>query len=462
MAPTRASEGSSPEISSVIHTAHEAFVSMDGGGFITDWNPQAEETFGWSREEALGRVLAETIVPTRFREAHLRGLERFLDTGEGPVLGKRLELAAIHREGYEFPVELTISAVPHGDGHLFHAFLHDISDRKRAERSLAAQHAVTSALAEADSTVEAVPQLLEALGQTLGWELGGWWTPDEEGMLRCRALWRGSGLEAEAFERESREAAFATGVGLPGRVWASGEPAWIEDVMRESSFPRSLTAGEAGLHAAVGLPVLSGAGVHGVVEFFTRERLHREDELLELLETLTKQIGRFFTVLDERAVAMEKLASLALTDELTGLPNRRAWEEGLDRELARARRIGHRLWVAVLDLDHFKAFNDAHGHVEGDGLLRDWADRWRELVRITDLLARYGGEEFALTLAGSPADSALAIVERLRGVAPRGQTCSAGLVCWDGSESPEELVRRADAALYEAKRGGRDRTVIGE
>jgi PAS domain S-box-containing protein len=123
------------EESAVVNTAHEAFVGMDVAGVITAWNPAAEVTFGWTAEEAIGRRAADTIIPEEFREAHLLGLEHFLATGEGPVLGKRLELSALHRDGREFPVEITISSVRGDDGWRFYAFLHDISDRKRAEEA---------------------------------------------------------------------------------------------------------------------------------------------------------------------------------------------------------------------------------------------------------------------------------------------------------------------------------------
>jgi PAS domain S-box-containing protein len=119
---------------SIIETAHDAFVSMDAEGRITGWNAQATVTFGWTAEEALGRSLADTIIPLTYREAHRKGVARFLATGEGPVLGRRLELTALHRRGYEFPVELTISVVRSGDTQWFHASLRDIRERRRVER----------------------------------------------------------------------------------------------------------------------------------------------------------------------------------------------------------------------------------------------------------------------------------------------------------------------------------------
>ena len=152
---------------------------------------------------------------------------------------------------------------------------------------------------------------------------------------------------------------------------------------------------------------------------------------------------------------------MARTDDLTGLPNRRAWNEQLAREIARAQRAGVPLCVAVLDLDHFTLFNDTYGHQAGDRFLKQAAARWSSQLRMTDLLARYGGEEFALALPGAGPDHAAEIIERLRRATPEGESCSAGAVWWDGSESATELLGRADAALYAAKRAGRGCAVFG-
>jgi PAS domain S-box-containing protein len=120
----------------IVDTAHDAFVAMDETGRISAWNPQAEATFGWTEQEALGRNLSETIIPARYRSAHNRGLQRFAQTGKGALFGRRVELEARHRDGHEFPVEFTISAVKVGGTYTFNAFLHDITERKQAEETL--------------------------------------------------------------------------------------------------------------------------------------------------------------------------------------------------------------------------------------------------------------------------------------------------------------------------------------
>jgi diguanylate cyclase (GGDEF)-like protein/PAS domain S-box-containing protein len=162
---------------------------------------------------------------------------------------------------------------------------------------------------------------------------------------------------------------------------------------------------------------------------------------------------------EDREELLQRVEAMARTDALTGLPNRRAWDDELDRELARAKRQGHPLAVVMLDLDRFKDFNDANGHQGGDRLLAEIGGTWRTHLRVSDLVARYGGEEFAALLPACPPDEAIAAIERLRVAIPEGQTCSAGIAYWDGAESAEALIGRADAALYEAKRTGRDRVI---
>jgi diguanylate cyclase (GGDEF)-like protein len=178
-----------------------------------------------------------------------------------------------------------------------------------------------------------------------------------------------------------------------------------------------------------------------------------------VVRRLRTEASRSAAVAGEHAALLAKLEEVARTDDLTGLPNRRAWNEALVREVARSTRTGDPLCVALIDLDRFKEYNDVHGHQAGDDLLKEISAVWRMRLRATDILVRYGGEEFAVALPACRLENANALLERLRVATPGDQTCSAGLVLWDGSESPEDLVGRADAALYEAKAAGRDRVV---
>jgi len=204
-------------------------------------------------------------------------------------------------------------------------------------------------------------------------------------------------------------------------------------------------------------PVHDGRVVVGVLAVgWGWDRVPLPEQVAGALQVLAAQAA----VALERADLLHALRAQARRDVLTGLPNRREWDERLAAERARARREGQPFTVALLDLDHFKRYNDLHGHPAGDEVLREAAAAWRGALRVTDLLARWGGEEFALLLPGCRAPEAVVLLDRVRGLTPRGQTCSAGLAEWDGREEAAELVARADAALYEAKGGGRDRTVV--
>lgn len=127
---------SEEHLRTVLATATDAYIAIDGDGVITEWNRQAEQILGWKREEALGRLLHKTVIPERYRSAHLAGMAHFQETGEGPVLNRRLELEALHRDGHGVPVEITIWPLARGGTVYCHALLHDISERKRAEQAL--------------------------------------------------------------------------------------------------------------------------------------------------------------------------------------------------------------------------------------------------------------------------------------------------------------------------------------
>jgi diguanylate cyclase (GGDEF)-like protein len=159
----------------------------------------------------------------------------------------------------------------------------------------------------------------------------------------------------------------------------------------------------------------------------------------------------------EAAVALQRLAAIrrletaALTDALTGVANRRAFDQCLPQEIERARRSGQPLALATMDLNQFKVVNDREGHEAGDHLLRASADAWSEVLRGTDMLARLGGDEFAMLLPGCDSAGVAAVADRLREVLPHASGCGVGTAVWDGEESASSLMARADGSLYEDK-----------
>lgn len=294
----RASEA---ELRAVLEHANDAYISIDEGGVILEWNHQAQAMFGWTREEAVGRRLDETIIPAAHREGHRRGLARFLSTGESRVLNRRTELVASTRHGRLLPIELTMHVLPTDRGRVFCAFLHDISERKAMQ---------------------------------------------------------------------------------------------------------------------------------------------------------------------------EELQSQAHQDELTGLPNRRAFLLQLHLSIAQADRTGAHLALLFVDLDGFKAINDTWGHETGDDVLRQFAARLRGCVRQTDVVAPLAGDEFIVLapLTGGDSPDASRLVSKLEAAgalpfAVSGRTLQAGAsvglqIYTPGSgHTPADVVALADQAMYASKRERRARRV---
>jgi len=298
---------------SLMDSSLDAIIVMDAQGVVLDWNGQAESMFGWYKADALGRTVADLIIPPQHREAHSRGMKQFQATGVGPILNRRIEITALHRALSEFPVELTITAYQVKNQWQFTGFINDISRRKLAERRLAAQYAVTQALAESSTLEQAGAKILEELCGCLGWEVGGLWKVDRDAdLLRCLEIWHDPKTEAAEFVAVSRQRTFAPGAGMPGRVWSHGEPAWISDVLKDPNFLRAPVAAKAGLHAAIGFPLKSGGHVFGIIEFFSRKVRETDAELMQMVGEIGLKIGQFIERKETEAAMQERdLAKLS-------------------------------------------------------------------------------------------------------------------------------------------------------
>lgn len=248
------------------------------------------------------------------------------------------------------------------------------------------------------------------------------------------------------------------GSSMIARVYHSGEPIFLADPAKDprvSTALLSMVDGKSMLWQPV---VVNGMIMAVLVVGWTRR-----------VESVSD--NRFLAVgllADETALALDhdrllrRLERMAFTDTLTGVPNRRAWQENMIRLCGEARATGAPLTVAIADLDHFKRYNDTYGHAAGDDLLQRAAGAFGGELREDDFLARWGGEEFVIALPGAGAAEAVAVLERLRTAMPDGQTCSIGCATWNTTESVEQLLQRADDALYVAKNDGRNRIRTSE
>ena len=241
----------------------------------------------------------------------------------------------------------------------------DRMDRKRgrAERRLAIQYEATRSLAESERLEDAVHGVLHAICNGLGWKAGSaWWVDAQADALLCGDVWHAPRSPVEAFAIACRGMAFARGVGLPGRVWATGQPVWIRDVVSDRNFPRAEAAARAGLHGALGFPIAVGDDVLGVLEVFSGEILPPDEDLLQMLAAVGSQIGQFMKRKQaEEAVLQERYLLTTLMDTV---PDSIYFKDvegrflGINR--AMARRAGLATPSEALGKTDFDLFTDEH------------------------------------------------------------------------------------------------------
>ena len=438
------------------HARTSAMIGAMGEGFgltrdgvIVDVNPAICAITGFSREELVGASVPYPFWPPEM-VTDLRGVRSRLVADAGGSS----ELELVRKDGSRFVAEITTVPVHEPDGVAmgFLNTIRDVTARHRAEAERAAHEAELAALVEVTRAVahagpdEARRIISERALELAGATTASVWEREPDGTLLCTAMLGAPSASFVLAPTDEDPAVEAVRSGRPAFVADADLPGALDERMA-----RLLTG--ASVHVQ---PIVGDDGCMGVLVLSWRTAQRAlDDSRANLLELLANEAS----VAIRRAATHDELERRAHTDALTGLANRRVLEQFLPLRLAAARRNREALAVAIIDLDHFKAYNDAHGHPAGDRLLRTATARWTSRLRESDLLARWGGEEFCVVLANCDAAQAERVLAELRGMLPDGQTFSAGVATSTEASLPDELIARADEALYAAKRAGRARTV---
>ncbi|MCX5723290.1 MAG: PAS domain S-box protein [Nitrospirae bacterium] len=291
---------------SIVNAARDAIVVMDEQGRITEWNPQAEQILGWAKHEVVGRMLAETIVPPQYREAHDRGLQHYLTTGEGPAIGKRLEMTALRSDGTEFPIELAITPLKLASGTTFSGFIRDISERKQREDTLREQMQlslldaeINSALVQNTTLPAMLQQCVSSLIRHLDAAFARIWLLNPSDLCRdchkaaactnrteCLHLAASAGLSENLNGEYRRVPLGALKIGKIAQGWGAMT---TNDVATEGRLPNKPWLTEHGLQAFAGYPLMIGTQVVGVMALFSRHRL--SDQTMQTLERIAQVIS---------------------------------------------------------------------------------------------------------------------------------------------------------------------------
>jgi predicted signal transduction protein with EAL and GGDEF domain len=337
------------------------------------------------------------------------------------------------------------------------------------QQELVLLDAVVAVSNECSTLEEALQGAIDAVCAHTGWPVGhAYLRDDASGDLVPSTIWHPAESDEFAeFRRVTEQTPLSEGIGLPGRVLATGTAAWITDVTSDPNFP----TGDLGVRGAFALPIVVGNEIEAVLEYFSAAAVAPDPVLLQGMAQIGRQVGRVV----ERIHAQEQITHQAMHDGLTGLPNRLLFRDRVELALARAERGGSFAAVLFLDLDRFKVVNDTLGHPVGDQLLKDVSDRLTAALRASDTVGRFRGDEFTLARFGgdefvvlcddiASEDQTVRVAERIQQalrspfLLTREQyvvTASVGIALGSAADRDAEgLVTDAEAAMYRAKQSG--------
>ena len=264
--------------------ANDAIVTVDAQGRILSISRAAERIFGYGVPEMVGQPL-DRIIP---------GCKRYIEEVQRKEKTPVVEVAGVHKNGKHVQVELSLGEYNKNNKHVYTGIIRDIAPRKDTDRRLAAQFAVTRALAESSSLAEATPKLLQYVCEALDWELGELWVVNSESnTLHIEGSWHLPTYEVEEFEKAGRKTILFPGIDLVGRVLAGSQPVWVDNVVEDENFPRANIAERVGLHGAFAFPIRVGEYVSCVMAFYNREVVQPDDEMLQMFDALGRQVGDF-------------------------------------------------------------------------------------------------------------------------------------------------------------------------
>ncbi|HWC15692.1 MAG TPA: response regulator, partial [Terriglobales bacterium] len=286
-APTIPAQSGTQDFHDLIDLSLDLFCIAGFDGYLKQINRAWEVMLGYSREELLSRPYLEFIHPDD--RPSTSAAARKVETGQSLM---NFENRYLDKQGTYHNIFWTVAV--RTDRRLMYCVGRDLTEWKAQDQRLAAQYALTRVMADSTPLTSIGVNMLRAVGETLGWNTGAIFTIlKHDSVLRCTDFWSRDSADTKQFEVRTRAVRFPLGIGLPGRVWASREPAWIEEIVGDHNFPREAAAHAAGLCSGFAFPVLLEGEVVGVFEFFSRWPMKRDDKLLDAMRSVGHEVGNF-------------------------------------------------------------------------------------------------------------------------------------------------------------------------
>jgi diguanylate cyclase (GGDEF)-like protein/PAS domain S-box-containing protein len=459
----------------LIEKAADAIISADYHGNITFWSYGAQLLFGYSPTEAIGKPLT-LIVAEKFRDIYQSEIDKTtLSQYQSNMKRKVFNWTGLSNNGIEFPVEIMHTPWRRGGELCFTVVVHGKSERKvlgeiiqRRNQELAMLNKVTQTVTQSIKLNEVLTRTLDIILEMFSLSSGGIYLNDDISGKLVPTVSRGLSDDLARIFAKAHPGMVSFRRAGTETHRKSAADVGKSDQIAGSSY-QSINLGK--MQYVLALPLKSKGRELGMIALAIESENGFPAESIQLLESISNQVA----IAVENAQLYEKANKLSITDELTGLYNRRHFNEVLQSEIARLERYGGSLVLTIIDLDGFKQYNDKFGHPAGDSALRIFSQTMRSTLRKTDIVFRYGGDEFVIILPATTAARAQQIITRMRTKwlhtleehhisMPDFLGFSAGIAQFpENGETAEVLTSLADSALYHSKKQGRNKcTVVSE
>lgn len=309
-----------------LQRAELPFLSINAHGVITEWNDRAEALFGWPSAEAIGASLADLLVPKRSRPAYDRVMQAFATAGEPTSFNRRMQLPAMHRDGRELLVEISIYSIKWEESYELCGFPQDITLRSREENRRSIRYNIARLLGDEVTVDGVLPKILQSICMTSNWEAGIIWHVDGQ-RLKAKEVWCAPTTVLTNLTGVTLKTTFKKAEGLLGQVWAERKMRWVDDLTKDAGLAEF---GD-NVRSSLLIPMYSDEGVLGVIQLFNTQKRIKDADLMSLFQEMGHQIGQFIE--GKRAIERQKQFSSIIDSANEAVRMRDREIEGLRKKL---------------------------------------------------------------------------------------------------------------------------------